>query len=62
MFGQIMRVPKVLHIRCNTGTLTLPDMLTRPHTLSCHAYISSYTLEPVLQLLLACLSYNHFQF
>ena len=47
--GQILRVPEVLHISCNTGTRALPDMYAL--ALGRRAYISGNALVPVLQLL-----------
>ena len=46
-----LRVSKVLHISCNTGTFALYDMSALAHALRCCPNISGNVLAPVLYLL-----------
>ena len=50
-FGKILRVPEVLQISCDTGTLALPDMSALTlYALECCVYLSGNALVFVLQL------------
>ena len=54
-FGQIFRVPEVIHIICNMGAHDLPDMYALgPAARGLWAYISGKSFMPMLQLLHVC--------
>ena len=55
--GQILRVPEVLHISCNTGTRALPDM----SALALRRCAPSGVVR-TYQAMHSCLCYNYYMY